>query len=196
MPILNQEPEEEQYVPQNYGQFYNNQAGVVLPSDVIKYRLESDDIVENLEHDLKGEAFVNGQWKKIYTAEINQAGLVAVRSIVSRYCNRSCFLGNLSTDQINYKCMMLKKELALLLFKKYKIYGIDKAKRSILIRKIVDTIHLSLSRSEDALESQTIGQSTNRQEIVHEDKTPPQSSSGLFRFFKANVMKKRESARY
>ena len=189
MPILNQPQEEEQ---NDYGNFYNSQVNVI-PSDVIKYRLESEDILAELEHDLKGEAYIEGKWVNVYGREINDKGLSAVRGIVARYCNRGCFLGNLSAEQINYKCMALKKELAKLLFKKYKLYDVDKAKRSILVRKITDTVHLSLSRSEDGMESTQLSQSTNRNEIVHEDKTPPQQSGGLFRFFKQNMMNRRNA---
>jgi len=189
-----QQYEEEQPQRPDYSQFYNpnpNQGNVILPADVIKYRLESEDIIDNLEHDLKGEAYLAGKWSPFYGREINNLGLADVRSIVSRYCNRGCYLANLTTDQINNKCLPLKKELAKLIFKKYRLFGVDRAKRSLLLRKIIDTVHLSLSRSEDGLESSQITTGTQRTEVIHEDKTQQQPQGGLFRMFKMNALRSR-----
>lgn len=192
MPFLQPvQPSEEQQRP-DYSQFYNPQQFSV-PGDVIKYRLESDDILTKLEHDLAGETFVEGTgWVKKYGREINDEGLSAVHTIVSHYCNRGCYLGNLNFQQINFKCMAIKKELSKLLFKKYKIYEVDKAKRGLLTRKIVDTVHLSLSRAEGAMESESLGRTFSRNEIIHEEKNP-QKQGGLFKFFRMGLSKGRQS---
>lgn len=167
----------QQQVPQQYGNVYNPMPPQLSP-DVIRYRLESDDLLDNLRHDLKGEEWIDSKWVPMYGRWINEQGLSTILSIASRYVNRGSYLANLTTDQINFKCHSLRIELARLVFKKYKLYEIDPAKRKLLIRKILDNIHLSLSRSENAFESQELGKTTSNQHIIHEDKTP-QNNFGI-----------------
>ena len=172
-------PQQQAY---DYPQYVQPQMSQQNP-DVIKYRLESDDLLDSLEHDLKGEAFINKKWTPMYGKWLNEEGISIIISLVSRYVNRGSYLGNLSNDQIAFKCKTLSNALNKHLFLYYRLYDIEsRTKARLLVRKVVDMIHLSLSRSEQAFESQQIGQTTNVQNIVHEDRTQ-QQAPGIFNAF-------------
>ena len=59
----------------------------------------------------------------------------------------------------------MKKKLAKLIFNKYHDYGIDKVKRDLIVKKVVDAVHSCLSRCEDGREAEQISTATQRHEI-------------------------------
>ena len=178
-PLEVEQPQYQQQ-EQQYPQFLPQQ-GFNQNPDIIKYRLESEDLLDSLEHDLKGEAWINKEWKPLYSPWLNREGISLILSIASRYINRGSYLGNLSTEQINFKCRTLANALNMHMFKYYRLYDVEsRTKSRLLIRKVVDMIHLSLSRSQDAFESQEIGKSTNVQNIKHEEINPQQQQGGIF----------------
>jgi len=152
--------------------------------DVYKLRLNSEDLIQEMEHNLMGLAWNGHEWVKAYQAWCNENGLACLKSIYSSYVSRGIYLGNLSQDQINFKMCSLKINLAKLIFSKGKLFGIDKEKRSLLIQKICDVIHVCMTRAEAGMESSLLSRTTERREIVT-GQNPQQKSSvlgGLFRF--------------
>ena len=182
--LTSSEPKEDVYqqpsLDSQYSSVYSPQSQGMISADVLHIRLDTVGIVEEIEHDLKGEVFnkKTNQWEARYGRWVNDDGLMVIKSIVAGYTNKMHFLGNFTQGQINYKCNNLKKELSKLICSKYECYGIDKQKRSLLVRYILDKVHSSLSRSEGALESRQISQSSSQQHIVHEQKN--YNKGGLF----------------
>ena len=161
------QPQQEYQMPVNPG-LLGSQS-----SDIIRYRLESEDLMEVLEHDLRGDGWDPDakKWVPMYRRWVNDDGLSACMGIVSRYVNRGSYLGNITKEEINFKCKAIKSELAKLFFKKSDLFELDKAMRKLLVRKIVDSIHLGLSRGEGGMESIQLSNMTNTQHVIHEDKT-------------------------
>lgn len=152
--------------------------------DFFRFRIDSTDILEEMQHQLKGEIFVTssdgrtGQWEKKLDAWINEKGLNTITHVMySCGINKNVFLGNLTVDQINYKCRMLKRKLALLLLIKYEDYDVRKEMRDLLIMSVVNTIHSALSRSEEGLEADQLSTATQRHEIYQEQ----QEKQGLIK---------------
>jgi len=183
MGILAQAPQE-----------YEQQQGQPMPSmlvqppmpdppeaDFFRFRITSEDIIELVEHKLRGEEYDETAKKYVqkYTAWCNDEFINIALSTIQDYANKNTYLGNFSTDQINYKCNKIKKKLAKLLFRNYNRYGIAKEKRSLIIDKIMNCIHSSLSRSDGGKEAIQLSTATQRHEVYHEEKEPAQRQPGI-----------------
>lgn len=163
-----QQPEQEMdYQPSSFG---------VPPipenpnNDFFKYRISGDDIIDEIIHQLKGEVF--DEEKKEYTQKFkpwaNETGINKITYIVySCGVNKNIFLGNLTREEILFKCKMIKKKLAILLFRKWHEFNIQKEMRSLLITTVINTIHSALSRSEGGRESSLISTATQRHEVFN-----------------------------
>ena len=158
--------EEQEYLPPN----------LIAPTpappseDFFRYRIESEQLLEEIEHKLKGEVAVpdgkgNIIYEQKYARWVNDEGISVILSIIYDYANKNTYLANLTKDSILYKCRDLKKKLSLLFFQKYEEYEIDKCKRTLVIQKIMDAIHISLSRCEDGKEAEQLSSATQRHEI-------------------------------
>ena len=155
--------------------------------DFFKYRIQSEDVLEEIEHKLKGEVFdfQKKEWVVKYGRWCNDDGVNIILAEIYDYANKNVYLGNLDRDQINFKCNKLKRQLARLLFNKYTIYEINKTKRSLLIKKVVDSVHSSLSRCEDGKEADQLSTSTQRHEISNfQQQEEKKSMLNPLRFFK------------
>lgn len=153
--------------------------------DFFKFRIDGSDILFEIEHQLKGEICVAGKdgravYEQRFDRWVNDEGISKILHIIYACgINKNTFLGNLQTEQILFKCKMIKKKLALLLFKKYHDYDIKKEMRSLLITTVVNTIHSGLSRSEGGRESEQISTASQRHDIYSFQDQPKQSR---FRF--------------
>ena len=150
-------------------------------ADFFKFRITSEDILELIEHKLRGEEYDETEKKYIqkYIAWCNDEFINIALSTIQDYANKNTYLGNFSNDQINYKCNKIKKKLAKLLFRNYQKYDIAKEKRSLIIDKIMNTVHSSLSRSEGGKEAIQLSTATQRHEVYHEEKEPAQRQQGV-----------------
>lgn len=141
--------------------------------DFFKFRIEGRDILEDIEHQLKGEVW--DAEKKRYIVKfdrwVNDEGVNKILHVIYACgINKNIILGNLTTDEIKFKCRSLKRDIAFLLFKKYHDYGIKKEMRSLLTKSVVNQIHSGLSRSEGGRESDQISTAAQRHDIwQHQD---------------------------
>lgn len=158
-------------------------------NDFFKFRITTEDLLEELDHRLKGEILTsddgrNYYYKKIYEPWCNHKFINTVIGIVYGFgANRNTILGNLKNKEICYRCNYLWKRLARLLFTNYKEFGIQKEMRSLIIKLIVDTVHSSLSRSEDGWESEKLSTATQKYE-VHSDNNKSRNTGSFFQFLK------------
>ena len=141
--------------------------------DFFKFRIDGSDILEDIEHQLKGETIneTTGKYEPRFDRWINDEGINKVLHIIYACgINKNIFLGNLTKDEIMFKCKSIKKKLALLFFKKYYDYEVPKEMRSLLITTIVNQIHSGLSRSEGGRESEQLSTASLRHDIYsHQD---------------------------
>lgn len=165
-----------------YGGAYLPQANTTMmptpPNDSFhKYRLETYDILETLRHQLMGEVEVEGKYVKLFNRWMNDEGINTVLH-VAYACgiNKNVFLGNLTHEQINLKCKLLKEKLGRLLFDKYKDYEIKKEMRSLVVETIKNQIHSGLSRCEEGKEADQLSTAAQRHEIYHDGMQQKQSS--------------------
>ena len=158
-------------IPQmpNYGQ--------EITSDFLKYRIDNSEILEEFEHQLKGEVFVNGKWKPKFKRELTDEGISEIINIIYAFgLNKSTLLGNISHEEIYERCNSIWKEIAKYILLNGHRVGIERKKRSLLIRKIVYMIHSALSRSEAGKEATQLSRQSQRVEhFMHQDQQNKQS---------------------
>lgn len=160
-------------------------------ADFFRFRIDSTDILKEIEHQLKGEVFDpnKGEYVPMMDRWMNDEGVNKVKHIIyATGLNKNSFLGNLTREEINMKCKSIWKDTALLMFRNYKKYGVKKEMRSILIKSIVYPIHSGLSRSEDGKESDQLSTAAQRHEIFQHQDRERQTQGSMDRFnpFKRN----------
>ena len=159
--------------------------------DFFKFRLDNSDILEEIEHQLRGEVYgqlPNGQGGYIqkFPAEMSEEGIADILGMIySLGINKNTILGNLTHEEIYTRCREVWKEAAQWMVKKKVKYNIDQDRRSILVKKIVYSIHSGLSRSEQGRESDQISTASQRVEhFLKEDSAKKKASPmELFRGF-------------
>jgi hypothetical protein len=170
-------------------QQYSQQMGMgnqsSMPSqpddDFFVFRINGSDIIDEVKRQLRGEVLqADGSFKKEYDAWLNEEGISKIVHIM--YCNglnKNTLLGNLTKDEIYYKCRHLKKKLALLLFKRYRDFGIKKEMRDLIIQTVVNTVHSGLSRSEFGKEAKELSSATQRHEVYQHQEDSKDGIMGL-----------------
>lgn len=145
--------------------------------DFFKYRIDTNDIIESIEHQLKGEVLTtNKDGEQFYVTKfdrwVNDEGINKILHVIySNGLNKNVFLGNLTHDEIMYKMKSLKKKIALLLFQKYNDFEIKREMRSLVVSTIINQVHSGLSRCEGGREADQLSTATTRLEsYAHNEK--------------------------
>jgi hypothetical protein len=152
-------PSMEPPTPDNYGDFF-------------KFRLDNMDILEEIEHHLKGEVFIEGRWVEKCSRQLSDEGVKDILSIIySMGINKNVILGCLTHEEIYGRCRAIWLEISKYFVTDGFRIGINKNRRGILVKEIVFMIHSSLSRSEEGKEANQISTASQRIEhFVKEDK--------------------------
>ena len=158
---------------------------VIIDQAVHLFRLDNRDIVEQIEHQLRGEALTETGWKKRYTAWANQEGVSRIMTILTSLgLNKNITLGNLTNEEIYARCQILWMKLAYMMCVNYYKYGIERSSRSVLIQLIVQPVHSALSRSELGREAKQLSSTTQHLEhTMREDKTRGPSMLNPAKYF-------------
>ena len=155
-------------------------------TDFYKDRLNSSDILQEIEHQLRGEVWSkdkNGKptWKIMFRPDINEKGISDILNIIYVFgMNKNIFLGCLTDEEIYLRCRTLWKEMAYLFLLRGHIYSIPKEKRSLIIRQIVYSVHSGLTRSMGGQEAEQLSQGI--QKIEHSMKTDQPQKKGIMNF--------------
>lgn len=156
--------------------------------DFFRFRIDGSDILEDIKHQLKGEAFISATntYEEMFDRWINDEGINKVLHVIYACgINKNTFLGNLTKDEILWKCRSVKKKLALLLFKKYYDYEVPREMRDLLITTVVNTIHSGLSRSEGGKEANQLSTAAQRHDIyTYQEQNQQNSRSALGNWLK------------
>ncbi len=128
-------------------------------SNLIIWQLELDNILERIEHLLKGDIIKeDGEGNVIYKAPndksliiLNNYGVQLVMNVVSFYLNRNTILSNYDDMRINSILFDLGNELADVIYINYEKMGMTsiekKSRHEILILNILNTIESAYNRA-------------------------------------------------
>jgi len=134
-----------------------------------KFRLDTTDIIKEIEHHLRGELEKNGEWVESGEPVMNEEGIKNVITIVSGYVNKVWLLSAPRDEELN-KIMwnfagIIRTELLV-------NYPKDKWEvRSVPIAKtlICDLVHGTLLRCRDGGERLTLGETLRSVERIVEN---------------------------
>lgn len=146
-----------------------------VSQEFYRFMIDNIDIIDEVEMQLKGyvkEPQEDGtyKYKKKFQAWMNDEGVSKVKYIIwSLGVNKNTLLGNLSRDEINYKCANVKKKIALLLFSNCKKYDVNPTNKDFIVTSVTNTVHSGLSRCEHGKLSNELTRVIQRHEIQHQD---------------------------
>lgn len=136
-------------------------------SDLMRWQLSTSDLIEDLEHDLKGETFnrETNQWVIGKTRFVNDEGVKAIMSILTARINKNTILSNLNENEISRIMIDFSRDLIDLFFMRREEYDISKEHLDLLLRKIVDFVYISLKRAFEEGERQFLKHTERRTEV-------------------------------
>ncbi len=140
---------------------FGNTAGSMFAANqdpnLIEYQLDMDNILERIEHLLKGEKLVVKKGVASYEAAaedervFNEYGVQFLMNIMSFYLNRNTVLSNYSEERIYQILFDLGNELTDQIFLSYKKMGMntrEKKKRySIIVLELIHTVESAYNRA-------------------------------------------------
>lgn len=156
--------------------------------DFFKYRLDPTQILEDIEHELRGEVFDanKGAYVQKFEKELTDEGIAEILALINSCgINKNIILGCLTHEEIYSRCNRTWRKLAKFFVTDGHRIGLDKNKRDLLIQKIVSQIHSGLSRSEEGRESDQL--STAHQRVEHFLSEEKQRRGGLFNFARKGI---------
>lgn len=154
-------------------------------SETIKFRLNVDDLVNQIEHDLKGEHWVREQmkgwvtnkegqrievglvdengvpvmeehWKKVGIAKCNDYGAKCLTGEIRKFIGKNSFLSDLNEEEINMLCRNIGHILNNLVEDRFDDYNIDAKDVESIIFGITELLFISLKRAEMGRERDSI----------------------------------------
>ncbi len=182
----------------------SNAAGSMFAANqdpnLIEYQLDMDNILERIEHLLKGEKLVikdgNAVYESLEEDQIfNEHGVQFLMNIMSFYLNRNTVLSNYSSERIDEILFDLGNELVDQIFLNYEKMGMDtkdKRKRySIIVLQLIHTVESAYNRALNGGERESLR--TARMVTQNADSSPKQqfiAPAKKFSVFKPDTWKK------
>lgn len=136
--------------------------------DFYKFRVDGSEVLEDIRTQLRGFVWDSRkeEWVKVFEPLLDEEGINSVLYVVySCGVNKNTVLGNLSRDEINFKCSMIKRQVAKLIFKRARKWGLSRDHWDAVLNSIVNPIHSALSRSDGGLEARQLSQHNQRHEV-------------------------------
>ena len=149
--------------------------------DFSRWHLSPEEMIEELEHDLKGEAWKNNKWCVIGKRLLNDEGIGEIISLVRGHVNKFVFLAKFQEDDIMDIMRHLDEALIDLISMKYKDFDIELCDFDV-IRSIVVTIcYASLTRGLGGWTMDSVGKVVKtRENIIPMDQQKKGLLSGFF----------------
>jgi hypothetical protein len=143
--------------------------GASTAPDVTRYILETYDILEELEHKLRGEVFSFRQRKylKKGKALMNDFGVNRIILLLSNFINRHIALSNFSDADVRRIGFEIRIELIKLLRLEWKTYEAEKSMLSMIVRMIDSSIYGMLKRAFNAGERKGLSQTYRHIEMPY-----------------------------
>lgn len=154
--------------------------GKVDDENLVKWQLELDNILERIDHLLRGHKLTTQDGNLVWTdpkdpkeAIFNEYGVNEILRILSLYLNRNTILSNFTEEQVELKVYDFGNEVADLILNKYEDMGLTTTDKMVMfpmiVRELIDIIHAaylrglkggereSLREARSVLQSQPIG---------------------------------------
>lgn len=169
--------------------------------NLIVYQLELDNILERIEHLLRGDVIEQDQEGNVIYVEpkdqslivLNDYGVKLIMNIISTYLNRNTILSNYSEERINKILYNLSIELIDVIYVNYEKMGMDtiekKSRFPSLVVSIVHAIESSYMRALSGKERESLrsARMVTQNEPLGNGMQRPYSSGKRFKMFKPST---------
>jgi len=157
-------------------------------TNLIVWQLELDNILERIEHLLKGDVIVDdGNGNLVYTIPedesliiLNNYGVQLIMNVISFYLNRNTILSNYGWERIREILHDLGHEIADVIYINYEKMGListeKKSRAELLVLNILHTIESAYNRSLGGGERESLRSAR----IVHQNINPVGSAGGSY----------------
>ena len=175
--------EEQQPIPANFEGYNDNFLPVPeMPSDLTRWQLSSEDILDKLEHSLRGEIWNEREQRYESKGQklMNDEGIRSVLSIVESVVNKIAFLSNLEQDMIFMITRELGIDLIQLIHMKHNEYNIKAEHASLIVDKVTFLIYLGLQRAFMEGERKFLRTTEQRKYLIQEN--PKKEKKGFWIF--------------
>lgn len=145
--------------------------------NMIKWQLELNEILERIEHVLRGDIvqFNEGHqiWVKLEENHpdrlLNDQGVQDVMRILSMYLNRNTILGNYTDEEVNDKVFDFGDRLNTLFYTKYEQIGLNTSEKrksfEMLWGMLVDVVHSAYTRAIGGQERSSLREARQLQQL-------------------------------
>jgi len=156
------------------GQFIKQQG------DFDKWRLDTKNIADQLEHQLCGQKWndVSKKWEQgDFDPPMNKKGAQEISNIIRDLNNRVSFLSELNEDQIKDICLDVNSALVSLMFMNWENFEIRKESARWIITKVMNMVFIGLNRAKGRGEAELLSQMTNINRTIFEGQQARQGFS-------------------
>src|SRR3990167_5615447 len=139
---------------QEYSHGENVMFGNNMP-DLTRWTLDSSDVIDEVEHKLRGEIWDNSseRYIKKYDELLNDKGINIMMSILHTHLTKNFKLTVLAEHEVLAISKAVRKDIIKLLFIYYKEYGAEKSKLSLIVNMVDHPIFVHLK---SALNGETL----------------------------------------
>jgi hypothetical protein len=151
---MNGEQYQEPYQPQQIQENVNLAGTSHDYSNLLMFCLDTNEIIQELQHQLKNEIYDNKNDKYIVLGDplLNEKGISHLISITRPMVDRTITLSTFDNEEINRKMQEFGHNLVRLLARHYKEFGIPNLIVSSNIRVLIcNLVHSSLKKAKGAL---------------------------------------------
>lgn len=142
-----------------------------------RWQLTPEDIITELENDLRGMTFDHKEEKFITTGatpSLNEMGIREIVSIVRSKINKITFLSNLDQEDVTQITLDVNLSLISLLFSKFDDFELKKENIEIILDQVVHLVYMGLMRAYNEGERKFLGKAEKRMEVFKTDPTQNQ----------------------
>jgi len=133
-----------------------------------KFRLDTIDIIQTLEHHLRGELEKNGEWVAVGEPVMNEEGIKNVITIVSAYVNKVWLLSAPKDEELNKIMWNFSRTMREELIANYPVNKWEIRSVPIAKNLICDLVYGTLLRCRDGGERRTLGETLRSVERIVE----------------------------
>lgn len=150
--------------------------------DFSRWHLTSDELIEELEHDLKGEVWANNKWQKRGKKLLNNDGVREIITLVRGHVNKFTFLAKLSDDDVMDIMRHLDEAMIDLLAQKWEEFQIDMPDLDVIRQIVLTMIYAGMTRGLEGWTMDRVGSIMKTREVVMPQQQQPKRSliAGFF----------------
>ena len=151
--------------------------------DLLKWQLDPREVIDEIEHKLRGEIFVNREkgYQQLREPLVNEMGINTLMVVVEAMISKMITLSNFDEKEINLLMLDFTNNIIDMLYVNYVYWGINKSHLRTIRIIICNPVHATLKRALNGGEREFLKTTERRIESYSER---PTDKKGLLSSFK------------